>query len=476
MTIAVGAVCIIAVVILLALIAAEQPVWIALAAAGGVGILVLDGMGVVNATFQDSPLGAVATYSLVIVPMFILMGIFARRAGIASDVFVVASRLTRRIPGGLGVATILACGGFAAVTGSSVATVATVGRLAVDEMVKRGYRPNSAAAIVAAGGTLGVLIPPSIIMVIFASLVQASVGKLLLAGFVPGVVTMAAYSTVVIVQTLRNPRRPVAAAVQAPVSVGASAARTTTGTALHEWPTRQSMPSGADFRDDPGIFRRHIPGALIAIVLMVVVLGGMYSGFFTATESGAVAAALALVIMAIRRREDGLNKIVRGIRDSAQEAGATTAMIFALLVGGTIFGYFLIKSGLPTFITHQIIGLDLSATAVVIAALLIMMVLGFFLEAYSIMVITIPLMWPAMVALDVDPIWFGILTVKAIEIGMLTPPFGINVFVAAKAHPDLTVEGVFRAVFPFVIAEVAVIALFIVFPEIVTWLPDTLRG
>lgn len=466
---------VLAAVLLIAFILSEQPIWLGLACAGGVGLVLLEGSDVAVSAVGSAPFSATSKYALVVIPMFILMGVFASRAGVAADLFALAERATRRWPGGLGVATILACGGFSAVTGSSVATVATVGRIAIRQLTEKGYRPNAAAAIVAAGGTLGVLIPPSVILVVYASLVGESVGRLLLAGVVPGVVTMIAYAVTVVLLSVRGTYRyddadRALSEVVAPADRGARAPAGEAG----DPPGGRSGDGGTGHQGS--LAWRHIAGAGYVAALFCIVIGGMYSGFFTATESGAVAAGVALLIMVARVRRSGFAGVLRALKESTVEATALTSMIFALLAGGAIFSYFLIKSGVPNQLTRDIVAADLPPVAIVIVALAIMIVLGFFLDSYSIMVITIPLMWPVMSGLGVDGIWFGILTVKAIEIGLLTPPFGINVFVVSSVSPLVTVDKVFRAVLPLVAAEFFVIALFLMFPGIVTWLPDLVYG
>lgn len=471
-----------AILLLLAFIVANQPIWLGLGLSGAIGLVLLDGPSVAINTIGSLPYVAASNYALVIVPMFILMGVFASRAGLAVDMFTIGQRLTSKVPGGLGVATILACGGFSAVAGSSVATVATVGKIAIDEMRQRGYSANSAAAIVAAGGTLGVLIPPSIILVVYASLVGESVSRLLLAGVIPGLITIVVYSTFVIVLSWRGvyaaterEQRFVEDFTDGIRRAGREdAAELAEAQGEHAVVVDEADPGALPPRDDDGrvrLTRRNLAGAGYVGILFVAVIGGIYSGWFTATESGAIAAAIALIILVIRLRGRGGGRRFHEIRDATLEAVSLTSMIFALVVGGAIFAYFLVKTGIPTILSRNILASGLSAEVVVVIAVFILIVLGFFLDGYSILVIAIPLMWPILSGLDVNAVWFGILAVKAVEIGMLTPPFGINVFVVSSVSPHVTVDGTFKAVLPLVAAEFVVVVILFAFPELVTWLP-----
>jgi C4-dicarboxylate transporter, DctM subunit len=456
---------IVATVILLIFILAEQPIWVGLAAAGALGLIALDGWGVAANSIGAAPFTATAAYTMVIVPLFVAMGVFAAKAGIADDIFVVAERISHRIPGNLGVATVLACGGFAAVTGSSVATAATFGRVAVGRMAERGYRPDAAAALVAIGGTLGVLIPPSVVLVVYASLTGVSIGKLLLAAVVPGLVTMAIYIIFVIVLykrgffDMKRLAEKVETAEQRELAAGLGG-----GIATLERTAQQTQVK-------PKVTRKNLVGTFYTLLLFAIVIGGMYLGWFTATEAGAIAAFVALIIVIVRLARGGWKQTASGVKSALIESAGLGSMIFALLAGGGIFSFFLLKTGIPNVLTRQVVDLGLNATMVVIIALIVLVILGMFLDGFSIMVIVIPLLWPVLSALDVDGIWFGILVVKAVEIGLVTPPFGLNVYVVGSAAPGVKPERVFAAVMPFVLAEFVVIALLMTFPQIVSFLP-----
>ncbi|MEW1963771.1 TRAP transporter large permease [Microbacterium sp. NPDC077644] len=461
----------VAVIILIAFIVSEQPIWIGLAAAGSIGLLMLEGSGITVATIGSKPFSAVSSYSLVIIPMFVLMGVIATRAGLAEDIFAVARKFSRRLPGSLGIATVLASGGFGAVSGSSAATVVTVGRMAVGEMTNSGYRPNSAAALVAIGGTLGVLIPPSIALIVFASLTGESVGALLLAAVIPGILTILVYSIMVVIMYRRG-------SLTEPGVVASRA-----GAAAKGGAKKSSRVQGAELTqtfviasERSSITRRNIVGALYAGGLFLIIVGGLYTGLVTATESGAMAAAIALVILGIRLWRTGPKKLAVNLKDSFAEATSLSAMIFALLLGGSIFSYFIVSTRIPAELARFIIDADLPVYGVLIAAIILLVILGAFLESLSLMLITVPLLYPIAAGIGVDGIWFGILVVKAVEIGLVTPPFGLNVFVAAGISKKTTAEGIFRAVLPMILAEFVVIALLLAVPELVTWLPGLVRG
>jgi C4-dicarboxylate transporter DctM subunit len=470
-------------VILLALILMAQPIWLALAVSGGIGLLLLDGPAVAMSAVGATAYSSTSKYALVIVPMFVLMGVFAHRAGLAIDLFTIAERVTRRLPGGLGVATILACGGFSAVTGSSVATVATVGRISVDQMIKHGYRANAAAALVALGATLGVLIPPSVLMVIFAIITGQSIGRLLLAGVIPGLLTMLAYMVAVVIFYKRGFFDPKTEKERALVRSFETVIEERAGGMGVAQTSDGSTQVAVGFR--PATTTLVVPrkltvqnylGAVYVALLFLIVIGGMYSGFFTSTEAGAAAAAVALVILVIRTASKGAKQLFISLKDSFVEAASVNAMIFALLFGGAIFAYFLLKTGLPSAVAASVIAANLPPLLIVIISLLMLIILGAFLDEVSILLIVIPLLWPVIDQMGVDGIWYGVLAMKATAIGLVAPPVGINVFVASGVSKHVSVERIYRAVLPFFIVELVVIAVLIMFPGISTFLPNLMLG
>lgn len=460
-----GLIILIAVVILLSLLAIETPVAFSLAASGTIGLILLQGTSYASAVMTTAPLLATSRFAFTIVPMFVLMGIFGVHGRIAEQVFAVANHLFRRVPGGLGCATVAACAGFAAVTGSSVATAATMARLSIDHMLEYGYPRRLAGGLVAASGTLGVLIPPSIILIIYAILTGESTGALLAAGIIPGVLTAIFYVAYVVLVASRQVVAP------DPEAVRASVARTadTIDAMIDQARSEREAKVEARLRDLPwrGVFR--------VGVLALIVLGGIYSGVFTATESGALGALAAMIFMFWELRREGLRVIASRVRSALLETSQTTSMVFVIVVGSVIFARFLTVSQVPQQLTEFVLDLPLEPWVIVALLLLAMIPLGMALESLSILVITMPLIYPAVIALGFDGIWFGILVVKMIEIGLVTPPVGIAVYVTAGSS-SLEPEEIFAGVWPFILMDLLVIVVLFAFPQIVLFLPNFVSG
>jgi tripartite ATP-independent transporter DctM subunit len=396
-------------------------------------------------TLDAVPYTTTARYALLVVPMFVLLGALISNAGIGNQIFSAANRLVRRLPGGLAATTVVATAIFSGISGSTAADIAAFGRLSIIEMKKHGYGASYAAAVVAAAGTFAVLIPPSIVPVLYGIIAGESVGALLLAGIVPGVISCAALVLWVVGRGILRPGSYIPQT--APKIVDAEGK-----------PQRASrMP-------------REFVGLLYAAILFVIVMGGLYAGVFTATEAGAVGAFAALVIAIIASRSQS-KSLLSLIRDSIRETAEVTGMIFLLLIGGAIFAYFIVVSQLPAMVTEWALDLPIPPKALVGIFLLLLIPMGMFLDGLSILLITAPVAAPLVVALGFDGVWFGILMVKLIEIGLITPPVGLSVFIACGLVDGLKVEEVFRRVLPFVVLDLAVTSIFFFFPGIVTWLP-----
>lgn len=455
----------IALLVLLVLLASGVPVSFALATAGIIGIVVSRGSSVAASTAGALPYQATARFSLVVIPMFIFMGLLATYARIAEDAFRVSHRLLHRLPGGLAIAAIAACAAFGAVSGSSVATAATVGRLAVGEMRKAGYDTAFAAGVVGAAGTLGVLIPPSIILVLYGILTGESIRLLLVAGIIPGILSAFIYM-VVVVHRAGKPGmiNPVAVAVAA----GDAEPRLPAGSFA------SSFVRSADGEPALSESKGYGGGGLVKIVILfTIVMGGIYNGIFTATEAAAVGAAAALLMLLLDVFRFGFRALLVNLRKSLAETASITSFIFLVLVGASIFTFFLVSAGVPTRFTSWAIALDIPPLAIVAILLLIMVPLGMFLDPVSIMLIVLPLAYPVVSALGFNGIWFGILVVKTIEIGLITPPIGINAFIISGAS-GVSVEKAFRGIFYFLPADVFTTALLFAFPAITLWLPNLL--
>lgn len=447
--------------LLAAMLAIRMPVALALALAGGGGLLLLQDADYATNMLASLPFSETHSFSLTIIPMFILMGVFAVKARIAEQVYTVAAYLLRRVPGGLGVATVMACAGFAAVSGSSIGTAATMSRLSITEMRKSGYPESLAGATVAIAGTLGVLIPPSVFLVLYAIMTGESIAAMLAAGIIPGIVSALAYAAYIMVAA---PRLRAPADVEAAkdlqgalVAASGSAAEGTGAQPATTGPTR--------LRD------LEMRGLVRVAILFVIVLGGIYSGFFTPTESAAMGALAAAVMLLLEFRRAGLAVLYAKFTAALKETAGTTSMVLAIVVGSAILSMFFVSARLPETVTEAVSSLQMNPHLTVALLLLMLLPMGMALESISILVISVPLLYPIATELGFDGIWLGILIVKFIEVGMVTPPVGINCFVVAGTS-GTKVERIFRGVAPFVAVELAVIALLFAVPEITLWLPS----
>lgn len=422
------------VAVLFLLLLLRVPVALALIAVPFGGIAWLIGLTPAVGMLASTPYSATASWTLSAVPMFLLMGFIAFHAGLTAGLFEAAKAVLRRIPGALAISSILACSGFASVSGSSLATAAAMGRIAIPEMVKSGYSPSFASGAIAAGGTIGALIPPSILMIVFGVFAETSVTKVFMGGITIGLLTALAYSIVVLITTLVRPdiapRRPLASD-DTPVLRAV----------LRIWPV---------------------------LLLMIVVFGGLFSGFFTATEAGAVGAFGAVVItLAMRKLTWHIFRL------AMFETLKTAASIFIISVGATMLTRFLGLTGLSSFISGAVAGADLGYVQLMIIIVIIYLILGMFMEPYGAMMVTLPVLLPILKAEGISLVWFGVFVVKMLEIGMITPPVGLNVFVIRNvASAYATVVQIFKGVIPFLLADLVVVALIIAFPAIVLWLPS----
>ena len=375
------------------------------------------------------------TYALSVLPMFILIGFLAYHAGITRQLFDAARKWIGWVPGGLAVATVFSSAGFAAVSGASTATAAVFARVAIPDMLKYGYDRRLAAGVVAAGGTLATLIPPSAILVIYAIIVEESVGALLLAGFLPGLVSALIYAAIIMIQARLRPEL-------GPPVRGFS------------WAER--------FRATPGI----LPiAAVVAIIISAV-----YLGWATPTEAGALGSFVVL-LMALWR---GMRW--RTLREALMETAKLTVMIFSLIWGVLVFVRFLGFSGLPEAFTQFITTVDAPPIIILICILLGYTILGMFMDAIGMLLLTLPVVYPAVIALGYDSIWFGIIVVKMAEVCLITPPIGLNCFVVNGVRPEIPLTDVFRGIALFFIADVITIGVLIAFPEIILWLPKAMMG
>ncbi len=404
---------------------------------GVVGLIVLRGWSAGGGMAGLTAHSSVTHYTLSVLPMFILIGYLAFYAGLTQGAFRCARAWFGWLPGGLAVATVFATAGFAAVSGASTATAAVFSRVAIPEMLKYDYDRRLAAGVVAAGGTLASLIPPSAILVIYAIIVEESVGALLLAGFIPGAASAVVYAAIIIFRCKLNP------------SLG--------------MPVR-GLGWGERFNS--------IPGLLPIVVVIWIILGGIYTGWMTPTETGAVGAALIFVMAIGRRTIFGEGMTVKDFADAMMETGKLTVMIFTIIWGVLIYVRFLGYTGLTTAFADWIVHLDMPRLAILLLILLVYIVLGMFMDGIGMLLLTLPVVHPAIMALGYDPIWFGIIVVKMVEIGLVTPPIGLNCFVVNGVRPDIPLEEVFKGIWPFVVADFITVGILIAFPGIVLYLPE----
>jgi len=425
---------ILALSLLLVLIFFGVRVVFAAALVGLFGLVELLGWGPAAGIIGTIPHAKSSTYALSVLPMFIFIGFMAFHAGMTKQLFDAARKWVGWLPGGLAVATVFATAGFAAVSGASTATAAVFSRVAIPEMLKYGYDKKLAAGVVAAGGTLATLIPPSAIIVIYAIIVEESVGRLLLAGFLPGAVSALIYAAIIIIWAIRRPE-------EAPAIKG------------YTWKDRFAS----------------VPGVMPIFAIVAIIISAIYGGWATPTEAGALGAAVVFVIAILRGAS------FKVVKASLMESAKLTVMIFSLIWGVLIFVRFLGFSGLPEAFTVWIVSLDAPPMVIMICILLGYVVLGMFMDAIGMLLLTLPVVYPAVMALGFDSIWFGIIVVKMAEVCLITPPIGLNCFVVNGVRPDIPLTDVFRGITLFFIADVVTIGVLLAFPEIITWLPDLLN-
>jgi len=417
--------------LLLLLIFLGVRVVFAAALVGLLGLVELLGWGPAAGIVGTIPHSKSSTYALSVLPMFIFIGFLAYHAGMTQQLFDAARKWVGWVPGGLAVATVFATAGFAAVSGASTATSAVFSRVAIPEMLKYGYDRRLAAGVVAAGGTLATLIPPSAIIVIYAIIVEESVGKLLLAGFLPGLVSALIYAGIIIIWAMIK---------------------------------RDHAPSVSGFT--MGERMRSLPGVFPIFIVVFIIISAIYGGWATPTEAGALGAAVVFGLAVIRGTK------WTDIQSSLMESAKLTVMIFSLIWGVLIFVRFLGFSGLPEAFTTWIVSLDVPPMVIMICILLAYAILGMFMDAIGMLLLTLPVVYPAVIALGFDSIWFGIIVVKMAEVCLITPPIGLNCFVVNGVRPDIPLTDVFRGIALFFIADVLTIIALLAFPEIVTWLPN----
>jgi tripartite ATP-independent transporter DctM subunit len=415
------------------LLALGMPIAFALMFSGFTGIGLLSGFDAAFPVAARAVYDEAATYPYMVIPLFIVMGSFAGASGMTKNIYGCLDKWLRLLPGGLAVASISACAAFAAVSGSSVATAATLGNIALPEMKRYKYQNTLSTGALAAGGTLGFLIPPSLGFVVYGMLTEQSIGKLLVAGILPGAILAITFCCVVVIWVKINP-------AAAPKQGG-----------YISWNDRFAA----------------LRGIIEPIVLFCVVMFGIYGGLFTPTEAGAVGATLLFIIVLVKRKLTWTTLV-----HSLQEALSTSVMVLFLVSGASIFTYFLALSTIPMQAVNWVTGLDVAPITILLAIIVVYLILGCFLDSISMMVLTLPVVFPVLIALHYDPIWFGVIAVLMMEAGLITPPLGLNIFTIAGVARDVKVETIFKGVVPFLFAIFVVVGLIIVFPGLATYLPS----
>ena len=373
-----------------------------------------------------------SSYPLSVIPMFILMGTFAFAAGISQRLFKTTYTWIGNLRGGLTIATVFACAGFGAICGSSTATAATMGKIALPEMKKYKYDDALATGTVAAAGTLGILIPPSTILILYGILTEQSIGKLFVAGVIPGIILSIFFAITVALLCWRNP------AIGPPGPVSS---------------LREKL--------------KVLTGIIEALLLFLLAIGGLFLGWFSPTQAGAIGAGGALIIGLVRRKLSWQTFI-----DAGKEALRTSCMVIFIITGAVIFGHFMAVSRIPFMLAEWLGGLPIHPMAVMSVIVFIYFIGGFFMDSMGLIVVTVPIFFPVVMKLGFDPIWFGVIIVLVGEMGVITPPVGVNVFVIKGIAPDIPLYRIFRGILPFLAALIVFTILLMIFPQIATFLPS----
>jgi len=421
-------------VALFALMLLRVPVGMAMGLVGVAGFAYLVGGGPALKQVGTTSMRTVTSYQFGVIPMFLLMGAFVSASGVSRELFRAANTLIGHWRGGLGLATVFACGGFAAISGSSVATAATFSTVAYPEMRRYNYPQSFATGVIAAGGTLGAMLPPSTVLAVYGLITQQDVGKLFMAGIIPGLLAMVMYMlTISIIVRVKPDYLPTVPKA-----------------------TREERLQA--LRD-----------VWAPALLFVFVIGGLYGGVFTPTEAGGVGASGAFILGVLRGR---LGKAE--IRASLLQATRTAAAVFTVLIGALLFGYFLTITQVPQKVTEFLTGLGIGPYGVLAIIMVMYLILGCLMDAMAMIILTVPIIFPVITELGFDPIWFGVIIVMTVELGLIHPPVGMNVFVIKSVVQDVSFSSIFKGVLPFIATDILRLIILIAFPIIALWLPSRL--
>jgi len=424
------------ILLLLVLLAIGLPIAFSLGISGIICVYMVAGWDTTYGFLSTTPFNTSASWLYVVLPLFILMGMLSYSAGINQDAFTIANYWLGRIKGGLAMATIGACSVFGATSGSSIAAAATMGKLAIPQMRRYRYSMELAAGCVAGGGTLSVMIPPSGILVIYGIITEESIGRLLIAGLLPGLLSALIYMLGIYV--LCSIRPNIAPSTDIRVS----------------WKARL-----ASLKNGYG-----------AVLIFGVVMGGIYTGIFTPTEAGAFGAAVAFVLLLMKSK-----KRFRSLTEGLTETAKVTCMFFTIVICAHFFTLGLTVSGIPKALVTYLIGLNMHPKLILIVLLFVYLPLGMFLDTVSLLFLTLPIMFPVVKAMGFSGIWFGILVTKLIEVSLITPPLGLNVYVIKGILPEVDTATIFKGCIPFLIMDILTLMILFLFPQIVLWLPSTMR-
>jgi C4-dicarboxylate transporter, DctM subunit len=422
--------------VLFLLVFLKIPLAICMAVVGVGGIWYFTGWNAGFMALSMVPFSTVSSYSIASLPLYVMMGAICFHGGIGEDLYYAMNKLLGRFRGGLAIATVGACACFAAVSASSLATTATLGKIAYPEMKRFNYTSGLATGCIAAGGTMGILIPPSGIMIIYGVMVEASIGKLFMAGIIPGLLEALLYMAMIFIICRVNPMA---------------------GPAAPKRPLREQLQS--------------VKSLWSVTVLFLLIMGGIYFGWFSPTEGAGIGACGAVVIMLIKKRFTW-----HGLKETLIEAGSVTAMVMVVMIGANLMISFLAMSRLPTELSVIIANWNVNRYIIIAAIMLVYIILGCVMDSISMVLLTVPVLTPLVVALGFDIVWFGIMVVIAVEMGGITPPIGINVFVMKSIANDVPMSAIFRGIVPFFLADVILVGMLIALPQLVMMLPNMMGG
>lgn len=419
-------------VALFALMLLRVPIGMAMGLVGVTGYGYIVGAGPALKLVGQTSMRTVTDYTFGVIPMFMLMGAFVSISGVSKELFRAANAFIGHLRGGLGMATVVACGGFAAISGSSVATAATFAGVAYPEMRRYGYPQPFATGVIAAGGTLGAMLPPSTVLAVYAILTEQDIGKLFMAGIIPGILAIAMYVLTVAIIVMVKP---------------------------------DLLPAGEHKPWSERI--KGLKDVWAPLALFIFVIGGLYGGFFTPTEAGGVGACGAFLLGVLRGRLSRAQ-----VREALLQATRTSAAVFTVLIGALLFGYFLTITQTPQKLTESLTGLGLGNYGILALIMLMYIILGCLMDAMAMIILTVPILYPVILHLGFDPIWFGIIIVMTVELGLISPPVGMNVFVIKSVIPEVSFSTIYKGVLPFVVTDLIRLAILIAFPMIALWLPQ----